>query len=252
MLNFVLCDDNQVILDRLCKMLESIFIKHNFDAEIIFSSTVPENILDFIKENNNVHVLFLDIDLKSNMSGLDLASQIRKVNKQVYIIFTSAHLEYVLIAYQYKTFDFIPKPITIERLEETFLRIIDDIETDYSVNNFIRIDNRNTIINEDSIYFIKKNGMKLVFYTDNRIYETYSSFSKIEEILPSNFVRCHKSYIANINKIHDISLNNNSISFDSTSNMKCYIGPKYKNKMMEVLKYDKNFTDNLDSNNYSE
>ena len=252
MLNFVLCDDNQVILDRLCKMLESIFIKHNFDAEIIFSSTVPENILDFIKENNNVHVLFLDIDLKSKMSGLDLASQIRKVNKQVYIIFTSAHLEYVLIAYQYKTFDFIPKPITIERLEETFLRIIDDIETDYSVNNFIRIDNRNTIINEDSIYFIKKNGMKLVFYTDNRIYETYSSFSKIEEILPSNFVRCHKSYIANINKIHDISLNNNSISFDSTSNMKCYIGPKYKNKMMEVLKYDKNFTDNLDSNNYSE
>lgn len=252
MLNFVLCDDNQVILDRLSKMLESIFIKHNFDAEIIFSSTVPENILDFIKENNNVHVLFLDIDLKSKMSGLDLASQIRKVNKQVYIIFTSAHLEYVLIAYQYKTFDFIPKPITIERLEETFLRIIDDIETDYSVNNFIRIDNRNTIINEDSIYFIKKNGMKLVFYTDNRIYETYSSFSKIEEILPSNFVRCHKSYIVNINKIHDISLNNNSISFDSTSNMKCYIGPKYKNRIMEVLKNDKNFTNNLDSINYSE
>ena len=246
MLNFVLCDDNQVILDRLSKMLESIFIKHNFDAEIIFSSTVPENILDFIKENNNINVLFLDIDLKSKMSGLDLASQIRKVNKQVYIIFTSAHLEYVLIAYQYKTFDFIPKPITVERLEETFLRIIDDIETDYKTNNFIRIDNRNTIINEDSINFIKKDGMKLVFYTDNRIYETYSSFSKIEEILPSNFVRCHKSYIANINKIHDISLNNNSISFDSTSNMKCYIGPKYKNKMMEVLKYDKNFTDNLE------
>lgn len=252
MLNFVLCDDNQIILDRLSKMLESIFIKHNFDAEIIFSSTVPENTLNFIKENNNVNVLFLDIDLKSKMSGLDLASQIRKVNKQVYIIFTSAHLEYVLIAYQYKTFDFIPKPITVERLEETFLRIIDDIETDYKTNNFIRIDNRNTIINEDSINFIKKDGMKLVFYTDNRIYETYSSFSKIEEILPSNFVRCHKSYIANINKIYDISLNENSISFDATSTMKCYIGPKYKNRIMEVLKNDKNFTNNLDSINYSE
>lgn len=252
MLNFVLCDDNKVILDRLCKMLESIFIKHNFDAEIIFSSTVPENTLDFIKENNNVNVIFLDIDLKSKMSGLDLASQIRKVNKQVYIIFTSAHLEYVLIAYQYKTFDFIPKPITVERLEETFLRIIDDIETDYKTNNFIRIDNRNTIINEDSINFIKKDGMKLVFYTDNRVYETYSSFNKIEEILPSNFVRCHKSYIANVNKIYDISLNKNSISFDSTSTMKCYIGPKYKNRIMEVLKNDKYFSDNLDSINYSE
>ena len=245
MLNFVLCDDNKSILDRLCKMLESIFIKHNCDAEVIFSSTTPESTLDFVK-NNDVNVLFLDIDLKSKMSGLDLASQIRKINKQVYIIFTSAHLEYVLIAYQYKTFDFIPKPLTVERLEETFLRIIDDLKTDYKKSNFIRIDNRNTIINQDSIKFIKKNGMKLVFYTDSRIYETYSSFSKIEETLPSNFVRCHKSYIANINKIYDISLNNNSISFDSTSNMKCYIGPKYKNKMMEVLKYDKNFTNNLE------
>ena len=245
MLNFVLCDDNKSILDRLCKMLESIFIKHNCDAEVIFSSTTPESTLDFVK-NNDVNVLFLDIDLKSKMSGLDLASQIRKINKQVYIIFTSAHLEYILIAYQYKTFDFIPKPLTVERLEETFLRIIDDLKTDYKKSNFIRIDNRNTIINQDSIKFIKKNGMKLVFYTDSRIYETYSSFSKIEETLPSNFVRCHKSYIANINKIYDISLNNNSISFDSTSNMKCYIGPKYKNKMMEVLKYDKNFTNNLE------
>lgn len=245
MLNFVLCDDNQSILDRLCKMLESLFIKHNFDAEVVFSSTSPENTLEYVK-SNNVNVLFLDIDFKSKMSGLDLASQVRKSNKHVYIIFTSAHLEYVLIAYQYKTFDFIPKPITIERLEETFLRILDDIKTDYKKSNFIRIDNRNTIINEDNIKFIKKDGMKLVFYTDSRIYETYSSFNKIKDILPSNFVRCHKSYIANINKIYDISPSDNSISFDSTSNVKCYIGPKYKEKIMEVFKNDRNFTNNLE------
>ncbi len=245
MLNFVLCDDNKAILDRLNKMLESLFIKHSLDAQVTFSSTKPESTLKYIK-SNIVNVIFLDIDLKSKISGLDLAKEIRKQNKQVYIIFTSAHLEYVLIAYQYKTFDFIPKPITIERLEETIVRMIEDIHGTQKKSEFIRLSNRNTIINEDSIRFIKKDGMKLVFYTDNRTYETYSSFAKISEELPTNFVRCHKSYIANINKITNVSSVDNTITFDTNSDVKCYIGPKYKNKVMEVLKNDGNFTNNLE------
>ena len=251
MLSFVLCDDNKAILDRLSKMLESLFIKHHFDAEVSFCSTDAESTLQYV-ENNIVNALFLDIDLKSKLSGLDIANKIRKSNKQVYIVFTTAHLEYILMAYQYKTFDFIPKPITIERLEDTILRMIDDIDVKEKKSHFIRLNNRNTIINEDSINFIKKDGMKLVFYTDNRVYETYSSFNKISDELPSNFVRCHKSYIANINKITNISTSDNSIIFDNNTSTKCYLGPKYKNKLMEVLKDDGNVTNNLDCVNYRE
>lgn len=251
MLNFVVCDDNKVILDRIAKMLESLFIKHHFDAVVALSSTSAEGTLQYVK-NNIVNALFLDIDLKSKISGLDLAKQIRKINKQIYIVFTSAHLEYILVAYQYKTFDFIPKPITIERLEDTVVRLMDDLDDKKKKSQFIRLTNRNTIINQDSINFIKKDGMKLVFYTDNRTYEAYSSFNKISEELPSNFVRCHKSYIANINKITDVSPMDNTILFDHNNELKCYIGPKYKNKIMEVLKNDGNVTNNLDGINNGE
>jgi len=246
MLSFVLCDDNKTILDRLNKMLESLFLTHNFDGEVTFCSTDPKSTLEYVK-NNNVNVLLLDIDFKSDFSGLDLASEIRKVNRDAYIIFTSAHLEYILMAYKCKTFDFIPKPITIERLEETFLRIIDDINcaSAENKNHFIKINNRNTIINQDSIRFIKKDRMKLVFCTDDKTYETYSSFNKISQELPSNFIRCHKSYIANIDKITNVSSTHNTICFDNDNNIKCYIGPKYKNKIMEVLN-DGNFTNNLE------
>ena len=48
--------------------------------------------------------------------------------------------------------------------------------------------------------------MKLVFHTECNDYEVYSSFNKIQDYLPSNFVRCHKSYIANINKIKILNL----------------------------------------------
>lgn len=251
MLNFVVCEDNKAILDRLSKMLESLFIKHHLDAEVSLASTDADSTLQYI-ENNTVNAIFLDIDLKSKISGLDIAEKIRKTNKQVYIVFISAHLEYILKAYQYKTFDFMPKPITVERLEDTILRMMDDMSVKDNKSHFIRLNNRNTIINEDSINYIKKDGMKLVFYTDNRIYETYSSFNKISEELSPNFVRCHKSYIANINKITDVSPSKNTIIFNDESGLKCFIGPKYKNKIMEVLKNDGNFTNNLDSVNYAE
>lgn len=245
MLSFIVCDDNEAILDRLVKMLNSLFMKHNFDAEISFSSTDSAKTLNYIN-HNNIDAIFLDIDLKSNISGLDIAKEIRKVNKQAYIIFTSAHLEYILVAYQYKTFDFIPKPITLERLEDTITRIIDDLKICDKNSSFIRIDSKNTIINKDSIQYIKKDGMKLVFCTDTRKYETYSSFNKISNELPSNFIRCHKSYIANIDKITDINLPNNTITFDSNDKIKCYIGPKYKNEIMEVFKNERSITNNLE------
>lgn len=245
MLNFVLCDDNNIILSKLNRILESIFIKNDLDAQVIFTSTKSDKIVEYVS-NNKVDVLLLDIDLKSNMSGLEVADIIRKKNKSIYFIFTTGHLEYGLVAYKYKTFDYLSKPITLERLEATVLRLFEDISL--KPNNFIKIDNKNTIINLDTISYIKKDGMKLVFHTDYREYEVYSSFNKIANLLPANFVRCHKSYIANIHKITDLQTSNNTILFNSSSS-KCFIGPKYKNELMEVLNHDGNIKCSMDCTN---
>ncbi len=231
MLNFALCDDNLNILNKISKMLESIFINNSLDGKVVFTATDAESILTYSSENN-VDVYILDIDLKSNISGLDLAAKLREHNKNAYLIFTTAHLEYIMLAYKFKTFDYLAKPITIERLEETILRLFDDIKCD-SKNNYISIGTSSNIINENDLYCIKKQGMKLIYCTRERSYETYSSFNKIETCLPENFVRCHKSYIANINKISNINKNTNIIQFDNFTF--CSIGPKYKVNLMEVL-----------------
>lgn len=148
-----------------------------------------------------------------------------------------------MLAYQVKTFDYIPKPFTLERIEETLIRLFNDIHNDPP--KYLTLSNKN-IIKQDDIQFIQKNGMKLVVYTDSNKYETYSSFNAIESSLPNNFIRCHKSYIANINNIKDIETNTNTIKF---KNMECYIGPKYKNNFMEVLNNHATFTNNFDCPN---
>ena len=59
MLNFALCDDNECVLSRLSKMLESLFIKHNFDCNVTFTSVDPNSFLAYVL-NNHVDVVFLD------------------------------------------------------------------------------------------------------------------------------------------------------------------------------------------------
>ncbi len=242
MLNFVICDDNLAVLNRLSKMLEAIFINNDIDAEIGLKALSASDVINYL-ETHKVDVLILDINLKSEITGCDIADIVRKKNKDVYIIFTTGHLEYALIAYKYKTFDYLPKPVVDERLEETILRLMDDIK--FSPSKFIKLNNK-TIINQDEINYIKKDGMKLVFCTDTRTYETYSSFNKIQSCLPENFVRCHKSYMVNLKNITDINSNKNTILF--APNESCSIGSKYKNEIMEVLK-NGNFTNNLDNFN---
>lgn len=240
MLNFVLCDDNSNILSKLASMLQNIFIKHDLQAEITFTSTEPDEILDFTK-NNTVDVLILDINLKHEISGLNLAEKVRSFNKNVYIIFTTGHLEYIMLAYKVKTFDYLAKPITTEKLEDTILRLYNDALN--SSNKYLNI-NGKMFINQKDILYIKKNGMKVIICTPNQNYETYSSFNKLELCLPDNFVRCHKSYIVNLNNISNI--NDTTIFFEESNS--CFIGPKYKLKFLEVLK-NGNLTKSMDSFN---
>lgn len=243
-LNFVLCDDNLNIVKKLKEMLEILFIKNDIDAKIGFITDNPLEVISY-EEENNIDVLILDINLNSNISGIDLAKQIRKSNKKVYLIFSTGHLEYSLLAYSVKTFDYLPKPLTIERLEVTLNRLLDDINSG-SNKRFIKI-NTKTVVDEKEINYIKKDGMKLIFCTNsNKEYEAYSSFNKIENTLPSNFIRCHKSYIVNTNNIQNINTNNNIITFNS--NIICDIGPKYKSNLMEVFKHG-NISNNLYSIN---
>lgn len=244
MLNIVLCDDNLSFLNGLEDMLYRLFVKHNLDAYISFKTDCTSKLLQYI-ENNPVDVLFLDITLNNKSVGLSVAQEIRKINKNLNLIFTTGHFEFVMEAYKVNTFDYLVKPISQHKLEETLLRLTDYLNN--SNNRFIKI-NGTTFINQNDVHYIKKDGMKLIFHTKYNDFETYSSFSKIKTSLPRDFVRCHKSFIANVSNISHIEANSNTVFFNNSS--KCYIGPKYKNEFMEVINVG-NSSNNLDSINYT-
>lgn len=241
MLNFVLCDDNINVLNKFSKMLELIFVNNDLDGHVSYITSNPDDLLNYIK-NNQVDVVILDIDLKSNISGIDLANKLRKFNKKIYIIFATGHLEYLILAYKCKTFDYLPKPISLENLESTILRLYKDINEDNSNVQFIKLHNGSTILRADSICYIEKDNTKVIFRAENAAYSVYSSFNKIQTELPSSFIRCHKSYIVNINNVK--SIDDNTVHFDKTNRLSCSIGQVYKKKFLEVMKHEFSATAN--------
>ena len=235
MLNFIICDDDIHMIKKLSLLFEKAFIKNDFDAKIVLKTQNYKDVLSFMS-SNIVNVVVLDIEFKnSKMNGLDIADEIRKINKDCYIIFITSHFEYLMEAYDYKTFAYLFKSsLSVDSLSDTLTRLFDDISG--NTKKFLKIDNKGTFIDLNDIQFIEKSGMKLVYHTLHGCFDTYNSFSKIENNLPDSFMRCHKSFIANINNIVNISLSDNSIVFKNGD--VCYIGPKYKNCFMEMIDYD--------------
>lgn len=235
MLNFVICDDEMHMLNRLSQLFEKAFLKNDFDAKIVLKTSNYKELLSYIL-SSPVNVVVLDIEFKdSNINGLNIAEEIRKINKDCYIIFITSHFEYVMQAYDYKTFAYLFKnSLTVDTLSDTLTRLFDDISG--CSRKFLKIDNKGTFIDLNDVQFIEKNGMKLIYHSSRKNFETYNSFSRIEHFLPDNFVRCHKSFIVNINNIANISLSNSSITFKNGDI--CYIGPKFKNNFLEVINYE--------------
>lgn len=234
MLNFAICDSTIYDSHNLSNMLDKIFIKNDLDAQVSIATPVVKDLLKYTDENS-IDVLILGIKLDSNLTGLDIAKRIRSKNKDCYIIFITSHIEFVFAAYKYKTFDYLCKPVTKETLEETILRLFEDVKSHSSNNKYIKLDNKNTLINGSTVQYIKRDGMKLIFHTDTKNYSIYSSFNKIQPQLPKNFVRCHKSFIANINNINKLDPKANLVYFKN--NDTCDIGPKYKKDFLKEVNF---------------
>ena len=230
MLSFAICDDNESIRTKFVSMLKEIFEKNDIDASVVLQTENPQEFYNYLNENH-IDVALLDIDLRAALNGLDLAKKIRDINKSINIIFITAHIEYALLAFKVKTFDYLIKPVSFQKLEECILRLTQFTCSD--TENFMKIKSGSStyLIKKSDIIYIEKVSAKSYVYANNQIIETYYTLEEFEKILPNNFHRSHKSYVVNVNKISKIDFFKNEIIFNNS--FKCYVGRKYKKSIMD-------------------
>ena len=167
-------------------------------------------------------VVFLDVDMPV-MNGVACANLIQDEDPTCVLIFATAHEEYRSDAFAVYAFDYLLKPFRMERVLETLNRIRGRLMAtcQYSQDteppepqrtkpaNRIMLKHRDgvTFISMEDIVLVQREERSTVYYTaDGNGYYTSDTLSETEARLdPAMFFRCHRSYIINLNRIHDIT-----------------------------------------------
>ena len=198
MIKIGMCDDNLNSIKIASKLLESEIMEQDLNAEISIISSNQKEIFDAIYKKN-IDVLFLDVDFKNNgKNGIEFAKDLRKINKDFFLVFLSAHQRYLHLSLITKVFDYLVKPIN----RDTMSNIVTRLKDEFSNNNtlFLHL-NKWEFVRTDNILYIEKEGKKSIIITNDITYTTNKGLNALMSELPVNFIRCHKSYILNKEKI---------------------------------------------------
>ena len=191
--------------------------------------------IDFL-QSNPVDVVFLDINMPE-VNGLEMA---RSLQKPPLIVFTTAYREFATDSYDLGGFDYLVKPITFERFLKTCNRLHKHLTANRAgaqvINEkedhfFIKEDGTLLKIVIDQVHYIEglKDYVKIIL--DQKVHLALISLKAVAEKLPSNkFIRVHKSYLINKNRIDAIEGNMLSIG-----NHKIPIGRTFRDAVIKEI-----------------
>lgn len=195
------------------KLLRKIVEKQDGFQVVSESGDFSSAILEFTKFRPDV--AFVDIDL-NGQSGIECAKVLTELNPKLKVIFATAHSEYMANAFEIYAFDYLVKPFDVERVIKTLSLIKGEIivngnedyviqSEQYSDKLMIKGKEQVFFVNKKDIIFIERSENATRIVTRDEDYKTSVSLGGIKEKLnPSEFMRCHKSYIINISMISKI------------------------------------------------
>ena len=191
-------------------------------------------------QNEDVDLVFLDIQMPQ-MTGIELIKSLRNPPK---FVFTTAYTEYAVDGFELDALDYLVKPIAFERFMKAFNTYRESVELKTGLNNaddffFVKADKKLIKIHFNEILYIE--GLKdyVIIKKEKGRVIALQTMKSLESKLPSNtFMRVHRSYIVNIDKIKAIV--GNSIELIEGGQVKHIpIGKNYKDDLIAIVESNK-------------
>ena len=204
-------------------------------------------------ENDTVDAIFCDINMP-DLNGMDF---VKSLTAPPLIVFTTAYAEYAVEGFKVAAVDYLLKPFGLqdfqraanrlkERLESTAALINTPAATASSVNTpavssfpadqnvlFLKTEYRIVKISISDIRYVEAMSeyLKVHLKSQPKPIVTLLSMKKMEERLPANFMRIHRSYIINLDAIQEV--NKNRVIMDAEAYLP--VGDNYKETFQHYL-----------------
>lgn len=191
-----------------------------------------------VMKNQLVDLIYIDINLPE-VSGLDF---VKTLPADVKFIFTTAYSQFAVESYKLDAFDYLLKPISYVDFLRTATKAKEFFEKNHKTQLLIQDEKEFVFIQSEGkthkvylneiVYIESINEYVRFHFDDKSTLTTYIRLKNIENFLPeNNFIRVHRSFIVNINKINLID-KNNIIFFDKVL---IPISKQYKLNVMEYI-----------------
>ncbi|MCU4177523.1 LytR/AlgR family response regulator transcription factor [Carboxylicivirga sp. N1Y90] len=219
------------------------FISKFSHLELLGSFKSPLEALPLL-QYNQVDLMFLDIQMP-DITGIDF---LKTLTKKPLVVFTTAYMEYAIEGYELDVLDYLVKPFSFERFMHTINKVADrlpsrnetnapqaitDTQADSKDYIMVKADHKIYRLKFKDILYIEGLREYVTFYCNNEKLVSLDSLRNLEQTLEQHgFIRVHKSYIVNIEKI--AAFYGNQLKLDTVSKY-IPIGKSYKEAVNKQL-----------------
>ena len=192
--------------------------------------------------DERVDAIFCDINMP-DLNGMDF---VKSLSVPPLIVFTTAYSEYAIEGFKVNAVDYLLKPFGLQDFMRAANRIKERLErqdgvqapapsqlTSKSDTLFLKTDYRIIKVSIPDIRYVEAMSeyLKVWLEGETKPIITLLSMKRMEERLPDNFMRIHRSYIINLDKIQEV--NKNRIIMDAETYLP--IGDLYKDAFQNYL-----------------
>lgn len=196
--------------------------------ELVKVCSSAKEAFETLQIHPEINLLFLDINMP-NQTGLEFYKHLQNPPK---VIFTTAYPQYAVDGFEVNAIDYLLKPIAYERFLKAINKAVKvlHIKKESTTHTIIKENKTLHKVRFDDIQFVEAFGDYVKVYTNNKTITTLSTFKVFLKNLPTHFIRTHKSFCVNVNKIEKIA--GNVIVIE---NHKIPIGPSFKSNVLDQL-----------------
>jgi DNA-binding LytR/AlgR family response regulator len=217
MIIVAICDDLECDRLQIKSYIKDYCIQEDFDINIITFENGEALEKHYTNSRSTFDMIFLDIYM-GKKTGIEVAKQIRKYDSNCKIIFTTSSSEHALESFEVFPFNYLIKPISKVAFNTVFEKALDVNNKESQNRLIIKIGATIHTVYYKDIQYIESDARSLNIHTVNS--KNFTFLSKLDDIQKSindrRFVRCHKSYLVNM----DYILNVEDYSFKILDNTK--------------------------------
>lgn len=223
-MRIAVCDDEKYFRDSIKEKITSIY-KEDMDTVVKTFDSGFEFLKHYNENTQSYDVIILDIEM-GIINGIDTAKEIRKLNKDVNIIFLTSHDEFAKEGYEVNAFRFLSKPIQEDKLIES----IESVKSKADSVKKVLVSNKyeDILIKIGDILYIEAQNKDIYLHTYKDIYNDKNNLGYYEELLKKDgFFRTHRSYLVNLDFVKsytpkEITLDNGDVVYMSRLKYKAF------------------------------